>query len=46
MLLDPDFKEDVAQYMVEREEYDKAAVIYYDMIKDDRFVSKKGATNF
>lgn len=44
--IEPDFKEEYAEYLVSHKDYDNAAKIYYDILKDDSFFSKNGRSHF
>lgn len=41
MLIDLDFKEEIAEYLIQQKDIDGAAKIYYDMLNDPGFTSKK-----
>ncbi len=40
--VNPDFKETYAEYLIERNLFDKAAKVYEDILEDDGYSSKAG----
>ena len=44
--IEPDFREDFAEYLLRNHDYDGAAAAYSEIMKDDRFASKKGKSTF
>jgi pre-mRNA-splicing factor SYF1 len=46
LCIEPDFKEDFAEYLFNNNDLDGAAKIYYEILKDENYSSKKGKSKF
>jgi hypothetical protein len=44
--LEPEFKEDFAEYLLKNDDPDGAAALYYEIFKDEGFASRKRKSKF